>query len=243
VRIAIVSDIHGNLTALDAVIADLKRVGADSVIHGGDLVGGGSSPAEVIDRVRDLGWPGVYGNADEMLWVPSRVTETLQAPHMQRVRDLLLTYTIPATLEAIGHERLAWLRSLPLRWTMDDLAVVHAAPDDAWRSPFANASDDDLERTYGALGSRSVVYGHIHQPYVRRLPSRTVANSGSVSLSFDGDPRAAYVLVEDDRIEIRRVSYEIEDEVRKLGKSRDPFASSTAATLRTGRYVPLPDQP
>jgi putative phosphoesterase len=198
-RIAIISDIHGNLTALDAVIADLKRVGPDFVVHGGDLVGGGSSPAEVIDRIRDLGWPGVYGNADEMLWTPSRITETLQAPHLQRVRDLLLTYTIPATLEAIGNERLAWLRSLPLRWTRDDLTVVHAAPDSAWRSPFATASDDDLERTYGWLGSPSVVYGHIHQPYVRRLSSCTVANSGSVSLSFDGDPRAAYALVDDDR--------------------------------------------
>ncbi len=87
-RIAVVSDIHGNLAALDAVIADLKRVGADAVIHSGDLVGGGASPAEVIDRVRDLGWPGVYGNAEEMLWAPTRVTETLQAPHLQRVRDL-----------------------------------------------------------------------------------------------------------------------------------------------------------
>jgi putative phosphoesterase len=240
-RIAIVSDIHGNLTAFDAVVADLKRVGTDSVVHGGDLVGGGSSPAEVIDRVRDLGWPGVYGNADEMLWAPGRVTETLRAPHLQRVRDLLMAYTIPATLEAIGNGRLAWLRSLPLRWTGEDVTVVHAGPDDAWRSPFANASDDELERTFGSLGSRYVVYGHIHQPYVRRLSSSIVANSGSVSLSFDGDPRAAYALVDDDRIEIRRVSYDIEEEIRKLAKSRDPFAGSNAETLRTGRYVPLPE--
>ena len=120
-KIAVVSDIHGNLAALEAVIADLKHVGADLVVHGGDLVGGGSSPADVIDRVRTLNWPGVYGNTDEMLWVPSRVTEMLQAPHLRRVRDLLLSYTIPATLEAIGDERLSWLRSLPLRWTSDTL--------------------------------------------------------------------------------------------------------------------------
>jgi predicted phosphodiesterase len=58
-RIAVVSDIHANLTALDAVIADLQSVGVDLVVHGGDLMGGGTRPAEVIDRIRDLNWPGV----------------------------------------------------------------------------------------------------------------------------------------------------------------------------------------
>jgi diadenosine tetraphosphatase ApaH/serine/threonine PP2A family protein phosphatase len=118
--------------------------------------------------------------------------------------------------------------------------VVHAAPDDAWRSPPAAASDDELRREYGPLTSRRVVYGHIHHAYVRRLPSLTVANSGSVSLSYDGDPRAAYALVDQDRIEIRRVWYDVEKEIAKLSASGDPFAQSTATTLRTGRYVPLP---
>ena len=225
-RIAVVSHIHGNLTALEAVIADLQTAGADLVVQGGDLVGGGSRPAEVIDRVRELNWPGVYGNADEMLWMPHRVTEMLQAPHLQRVRDLLLTHTIPATLRAIGEERLAWLRSLPIRWSTGDLTVVHAGPDDAYRSPFANASDDELERAYGSLASRSVVYGHIHQPYVRRLSRFTVANSGSVSLSYDGDPRAAYAVVDGDEIEIRRVQYDIEEEIARLSESDDPFKES-----------------
>lgn len=238
-RVAVVSDIHGNVTALDAVIADLKHVGADLVVHGGDLVGGGSSAADVIDRVRDLGWPGVYGNTDEMLWRPSRVSETLQAPQLRRVHDFLMTYTIPATLEAIGEQRLAWLRALPVGWGSGDLAVVHAAPEDAWHSVFATAPDDELESVYGRLAARSVVYGHIHQPFVRRLKAFVLVNSGSVSQSFDGDPRAAYALIEDDRIEIRRVEYDVEKEIARL-PAGDPFAVSTAQTLRTGRYAPLP---
>ena len=239
-RIAVVSDIHGNLTALDAVIEDLRSVGVDLVIHGGDLVGGGSSPAEVIDRVRELGWLGVYGNTDQMLWMPARVAEALHAPHLHQMRDLLLTHTIPATLCAIGDERLAWLRSLPMRWSDHDLTVVHAGPDDPWRSPSATASDDDLDRAYGPLASQCVVYGHIHQPYVRRRPAFTVVNSGSVSLSYDGNPDAAYAVIEDDRIEIRRVRYDVEEEITRLFEVDDPFAVSTAQTLRTGKYVPLP---
>jgi predicted phosphodiesterase len=106
-RIAVVSDIQANVTALDAVIADLRKTGSDVVVHGGDLMAGGPRPAEVIDRVRDMNWPGVYGNAEEMLWMPHRVSETLRALHLHRIRDLVLTHTIPATLSAIGGERLA----------------------------------------------------------------------------------------------------------------------------------------
>ncbi len=60
-RIAVVSDIHGNLTALEAVLADLQQTSPDLVLHGGDLADGGSSPIEVVDRIRDLGWQGVMG--------------------------------------------------------------------------------------------------------------------------------------------------------------------------------------
>src|SRR5437762_908349 len=128
-RIAVVSDVHANLTALDAVIADLRKTAPDLVVHGGDLMSGATRPAEVIDRIREMNWPGVYGNTDEMLWMPHRVSETLQAPHLHRIRDLVLTHTIPATLSAIGDERLAWLRALPRRWTDGDHCVVHAGPD------------------------------------------------------------------------------------------------------------------
>jgi predicted phosphodiesterase len=238
-RIAVVSDIHANLTALEAVIANLRTTGADLVVHGGDLMAGGPRPAEVIDRIRELNWPGVYGNAEEMLWMPHRVSEVLHAPHLHRIRDLVLTHTIPATLSAIGDERLAWLRALPRRWSDGGLSVVHAWPDDVWPITPANASDEELDRVYGVLRSNLVVYGHIHQPFVRRLPMFTVANAGAVSLSYDGDRRAAYALIDGEQVEIRRVDYDVDEEIRLLLDTDDPLADSTAETLRTGRYVPL----
>lgn len=241
-RIAVVSDIHGNLTALDAVIADLKEVGPDLTVHGGDLLGSGARQAEVIDRIRELGWPGVYGNADEMLWNPGRAAEHLGTPGLQRVREIVFRH-IDATVAAIGDERLAWLRALPKRWSKDDLTVVHAGPGDVWHSPPADASDEQLVNAYGSLGSRRVVYGHIHRAYVRALPSLTVANSGSVSLSYDGDPRAAYALVDDDRIAIRRVAYDVEREVTMLFEAQYPYAAWIAEMLRMGAPVAPPDAP
>ena len=239
-RVAVVSDIHGNLTALDAVIADLKEVSPDLIVHGGDLLGSGARQAEVVDRIRDLNWPGVQGNADEMLWNPDRAAEHLRAPTLQRLREIVSRH-IAATVDAIGNERLDWLRALPVRWSENGLTVVHAGPDDVWRSPSADASDEELVNTYGPLGSRRVVYGHIHRAYVRPLPSFTLANSGSVSLSYDGDPRSAYAVVDDDQIAIRRVEYDIEREVTALVEMQFPHAAWIADMLRKGTYVPAPD--
>jgi putative phosphoesterase len=240
-RVAVVSDIHGNLTALEAVIADIENAGADLVVHGGDLLGSGARQADTIDRIRDLNWPGVYGNADEMLWNPDRAAAQLQAPALHRVRDIVLAQ-VAETVHAIGDERLAWLRGLPKRWSDRQLTVVHASPDDVWRSPSPESSDDELAATYEQLGTRRVVYGHIHRPFVRRLPAFTLANSGSVSLPYDGDPRAAYAVVDDGEITIRRVDYDIEREATLLADARFPGAAWVSAMLRAGRYVPPDDR-
>ncbi|PYT16371.1 MAG: metallophosphoesterase, partial [Acidobacteria bacterium] len=74
-RIAIVSDIHGNRTAFEAVLADLRETSPDLILHGGDLADGGASPAEIVDRIRDLGWQGVLGNTDEMHSRPESLDE------------------------------------------------------------------------------------------------------------------------------------------------------------------------
>jgi putative phosphoesterase len=238
-RIAIVSDIHGNLTALEAVIADLKKVSADLIVQGGDLVGG-SRNAEVIDLVRERSWPGVYGNAEEMLWMPEQVTRNVPGPQFHRMRKVVLTETIPFIGQAIGEERLDWLRSLPRRWAHDDVTVMHAGPDDVWHSPWSNASDEELEGFYGPLQCRAVVYGHIHHAFVRRLSKFTVANSGSLSFSYDGDPRAAYVLIDGDEIIIRRVEYDVEEEIRWLCAVHYPDADWLAQIYRAAAPIPPP---
>ena len=241
-RIAVVSDIHANLIALEAVIADLETQRPDLVVQGGDLVAGGAGAAAVIDRVRDLGWPSVYGNTDEMLWAPERLDAALPSPQFDRMKGVLATDVIPAIRAAIGDARLAWLQSLPAGWSSPDadLAVVHASPGDAWRSPAAGALDADLLRTYQPLGRRRVVFGHIHASFVRRIGEVTIANAGSVSLSYDGDPRAAYALIDADRVEIRRVAWDVEAEIARLVAAGDPYADYTAKVLRTGRPAPFP---
>src|SRR5687768_15851671 len=114
-RIAILSDIHGNLAALEAIVKDLRYVSADVVVHGGDLALNGSSPASVIDAIQSFGWPGVVGNTDELLWRPERL-EALEAivPDRNGLRRALFTEMAPATREALGDDRIAWLTKLPM---------------------------------------------------------------------------------------------------------------------------------
>src|SRR5689334_10741321 len=112
-RIAILSDIHGNLTAFEAVLADLREAAPDLVLHGGDLADGGSSPVEIVDRVRELGWAGVAGNTDEMLFAPEsleRFARESTAP--KRLFDAIEEMA-GWTREALGGDRLAWLGLLP----------------------------------------------------------------------------------------------------------------------------------
>jgi putative phosphoesterase len=237
-RIAVVSDVHGNLTALEAVIADLRALAPDLVVHGGDLCSGSRS-AEVIDRIRGLGWPGVYGNTDEALWDPGKADAYLASGGLERMREIVGEQTA-FTVAELGPDRLAWLRGLPLRWTAHDLAVVHSTPVSVWSIVAADTPDEELVRTYEPLASSRVVYGHIHQPFVRQLARFLLANSGCLSLSYDGDPRAAYALVDQHGIEMRRVEYDTEREARALVSSGLPYAGWMAEILRAARYIAPP---
>lgn len=239
-RIAIVSDIHGNLTALEAVISDLSETSPDLVLHGGDLAASGHRPAEVVDRIRELRWAGVRGNTDEMLWAPETFAEvSARAPKIRGLLDVLFNSIAPATRHLLGENRIEWLRKLPAEWRTGELLLLHASPNNLWQAPMPDCDEARLTETYGGCGAAVVVYGHIHRPYVRRLPDLVVANSGSAGASYDGDPRAAYLLVEDADITIRRVEYDIEAEIKDLLASNYPHAAWLAEIRRRGQYVPI----
>lgn len=240
-RIAILSDIHGNLRALEAVIRDIDRQSPDLVLQGGDLAVYGPRPAEVIDRIRELGWPGVVGNTDELLWnANARAVQEARAPKLHKWLSVLFDHAGPATKEMIGPDRLAWLQTLPLEQRIDDLLLIHASPGDLWRAPMPDADDANLKDVFGGNGAAMVIHGHIHRPYVRLIGRLTVVNSGSVGWPWDGDWRAAYVLIEDGKAAVRRVEYDLEGEISDLTSSGYPFADWVAAMQREGNPLPPP---
>jgi Icc-related predicted phosphoesterase len=135
-RIAIVADVHGNLTAFEAVVTDIGRRAPDLVVQGGDLALMGPRPAQVIDRVRELGWPGVVGNTDELLWRPEgHERQRERAPQLAPLLSLLFGPFAADTSERLGEERIEWLKALPTEHREGELCLVHARPGDLWRAP------------------------------------------------------------------------------------------------------------
>jgi putative phosphoesterase len=241
-RIAILADIHGNLTALDAVLADLRQQKPDVIFHGGDLAFGGCNPSEVIDRIIQEGWKGVLGNTDEMLWDTSaRTALEASAPKLKPLFKVLFDLSGPATKQMIGPSRLEWLRALPAELRHENLALMHASPGNLWRAPMDTADDAELRNTYAPLNAEIVVYCHIHRPFIRKVGSMTVCNTGSVGSPYDGDPRASYLMIDDGQPAIRRVTYDVEKEVGRLLASDYPQKEWIAEMRRRGSYVPPPE--
>jgi putative phosphoesterase len=236
-RIAIVSDIHGNRTAFKAVLEDLRQTAPDLIFHGGDLADGGSSPVEIVDQIRDLGWLGVMGNTDEMLTQPETLTAFAnRSPKMQPLFSVIAEMAA-VTRDRLGEERISWLQSLPRAQQQGSLTLLHAGPDNLWRAPAHDASDEELQSNYTSLGASVVVYGHIHRPYIRSMSGIVVANSGSVSLPYDGDPRASYLLLDEFTPTIRRVPYDVDREIQALEASAMPHAGWIAQILKSASFV------
>ncbi|HXO21617.1 MAG TPA: metallophosphoesterase family protein [Thermoanaerobaculia bacterium] len=240
-RIAIVSDIHGNLTALEAVVADLRRRAPDLILQGGDLAASGARPAEVVDRIRELGWAGVCGNTDEMLWAPERLSDLARKHPQQQGLWRVVQEIAARTREWLGEERINWLQSIPREVRRHPVALVHASPGDLWVAPSFEASDAELGAAYRSLAAPVVAYGHIHRPFVRKVGSQIVANTGSVSLSHDSDPRASYLLIDDLEVTVQRVEYDVEREAAALLDSGLPQAEWLCALLRAAQPLPLPE--
>lgn len=229
-RLAVVSDIHGNLTAFEAVLADLRETAPDLVFHGGDLAHAGSSPGEVIDRMRDLQWPGVLGNTDEVLFRPASLTEFgLPEPMSSAIAEMAAW-----TAASLGEARLNWLRQLPWRQIHAPMALVHASPNDLWRAPLPEAPDEKF-KVYAELAQPVAIYAHIHRSHVRVISGLTVVNTGSVSLSHDGDRRASYLLFDEAVPSIRRVAYDVDREIARLQTSGLPYSEWVARMLAAAR--------
>jgi putative phosphoesterase len=185
-RIAILSDIHGNLMALDAVMTDIESLSPDAVWCGGDLAWGGPWPSECIGRVRDAGWATVRGNTD--VWITGDPQTISTEDARKEARDM-------AAAHAISPEDAEWLLGLPLGHTgPGSLLLVHGTPQSPFDAPQPNAPPTEF--TPYEDQAAVVVYGHVHKAFVRRLGDGTiVVNAGSVGLPMDGDT-ACYLVIE-----------------------------------------------
>ena len=244
-RVAVLSDVHGNLTALSAVRAALKKERPDHVLIAGDHVFQGPDPAGVVDALREMEASGatiVQGNTDVAVadfdyaaafpWftdgVPDSFRDAAEWAHDQ-----------------LGDERVAWLRRLPSerRLMLDDTMLLgcHASPGSQ-----TQGFDPQLDPTVtiervSRTDARVICCGHTHLPEIRDLGWKVIVNAGSAGWVFDGDPTASWALIEVDgesaNAEIRRAEFdtmEVANAISARGLTGDVYR---AATVRTGKLV------
>lgn len=233
-RLAIVSDIHGNLTALRAVQFDLDSTGLKEVVTAGDLALFGPYPEKCVQHVRDRSWQSVRGNTDRMLAAFDGMVTAGQIDAAGPVGRIAKW-----TRDRLGEELLSYLQSLPesIRISSDngagDLVVLHGTPGSDEVGLNGDDNDQRLLLLMQGVKAYAVVGGHTHKSFARMVGGTLFANAGSVGRSYEGRPgRATYVVVEDERgfwkAEIRQVRYDHRRNLRELEAEKAPIAAELA---------------
>jgi predicted phosphodiesterase len=219
-RIALLSDIHGNLPALDAVLADIAASGIEERYCLGDLVGYGPDPAGVIDRVRSSGIPTILGNYDE--GVAQRRGECgCYYPTPLARSDGSVSYAFTEPL--VDDERAGWLLSLPREIRFEHagqrVILVHGSPRKINEYLLPDRTEQQLARLAEEAGADVVCVAHVHIPYHRVVTGAGHArihyvSSGSVGKPKDGDRRACWAeLLLGDAREVDTVFHRVEYDI------------------------------
>lgn len=226
--IAVLYDIHGNLPALEAVLADAGRAGATRYLLGGDYALFGPWPAETVDRLDRLDAFWIRGNGERWTASPG------DAPD-----DPVIQGAIEASRAELGDELVERLAALPEQHAHGEVRFCHASPPSDVRGISPEPSDDDVE-LLAAVGEDRVFVGHTHLQFSRRSSERgiEIVNPGSVGMPFDGDARAAYALVAPDGdVELRRVGYDHAASANAVRERFPAFGETVGRRIERAAFV------
>jgi putative phosphoesterase len=237
-RYAFFSDIHSNIFALEAVLADIATVGVDKRYVLGDLVGYAPWPNEVLDRLRDERIPIVMGNYDDGTgFGRDECGCAYTHPVEKALGDAGFAWTKAHTSEA----NTAWLRTLApqIRFEADGLRflLVHGSPRKMNEYLYEDKPDSTFARIAADANADVIVCGHTHRPYDKTVGTTRFINDGSAGKPKDSDPRACWALVETSpaglTVDFRRVEYDIDAAAQGILASELPH--EFAAQLREAR--------
>jgi putative phosphoesterase len=237
-QVTVFSDIHANLPALEAVLADIKSRDLDNLYCLGDLVGYGTFPNEVVAVIRERGIPTIMGNYDQGV---GNGSDDCGCAYKTPEAKALGSRSIAWTNQHTSDENKAYLRRLPAQIPVQlgDLRVVlvHGSPRKVNEYLYEDRPDGSLERLLDMAEADVLVCGHTHLAYHKILPSgRHVVNDGSVGKPKDGDPRACYAVLSargsELKVEFIRVAYDVERAARAIEASDMP--NEFAHMIRTG---------
>lgn len=235
-RIGLISDLHGNLQALDAVLDALAGLDVSAILCAGDLVCYGADHAAVLQRLQDHHIPAVKGNYDEA--VACNLPTASRKPSSPRNEPLKIA-ALQWTQTHIASRQREQLAALPwtarFRYGSAWVQVIHAGLEhlDQWITPEV---PDEMRTLAEAFPGDIVVMGHSHRQFAERVGGSLLVNPGAVGRSLDGDPRAAFAVLDTNtrQVEFHRIAYDLEAAVRAIAESGMPpeIARLIAAAAR-----------
>src|SRR4051812_42000352 len=226
-RTAVITDIHGNLAALEAALGWIDANGIERIYCGGDLVGYGAYPNEVCALVEERGLPTIYGNYD---YAVARDLEDCGCAYVTEHDRELGQLSVAWTLENTGQPAKDFMRDLPFdrRFPVGDIAVhlVHGSPRKVNEYLFEDKPASLYERLAAAEEDRALVFGHTHKPWVHTYGGVLFVNCGSVGKPKDGDPRAGFAVLQEAgdglQVTIQRVEYDAATAARDVAAAGLP---------------------
>ena len=224
-RVAVITDIHANLPALQAALARIDDLGIDRIYCGGDLVGYGPHPDAVCALIAEREIPTIYGNYDHAI---ARDVEDCGCAYITPRDRELGQRSVDWTLANTSADAKAFMRELPfdLRFSVGSTAVhlVHGSPRKVNEYLFEDKPASLYERLAAAESADVLVFGHTHKPWVRSHGGVLFVNCGAVGKPKDGDPRGAFAVLDagpdEVKVSIERVAYDadaVASEVRAAG--------------------------
>jgi putative phosphoesterase len=225
-RLAVISDVHGNLPALEAVLADIGQRRPDAIYCLGDLVGYAPFPNEVTDRIRVEQIPTIIGNYDDGVGFDRDECGCAYREEDERLRG---RRSLEWTRARVTAENKAFLRGLvpEIRTVIDGkrLLLVHGSPRKMNEYLFEDRPTSSFERLAESSNADVIVFGHTHKPYTKLVNGVWFVNVGSVGKPKDGDWRACYAMLDvtgDPPASFVRVSYDIATVTRAIRDSELP---------------------
>jgi predicted phosphodiesterase len=219
-RIAVLSDIHGNLPALEAVTTDLGRFDPDLVFVAGDFQNRGPNPREVTAFIYQSGWTILRGNHEDYV---------IRQSQSSKIDDLTDYYNwLPARWTAdLTRDSVEWVKGLPIATTLTgpkelSIIIAHGSPRSNDEGFFPTTPETKAAEMIGSNPPALLCVGHSHIPLIRRINTTLLVNVGSVGFPFDGDHRASYGVINWGRnrweIDIRRVEYSVDKVVEEFDR-------------------------
>jgi putative phosphoesterase len=221
-RVAVITDFHGNLPAIDASLKAIDAIGVDAIYCGGDLVGYGPHPNEVCRLIEERGFPTIYGNYDYAI---GRDLEDCGCAYVTQHDRELGQQSVAWTLAHTDQRSKDFMRGMPfdLRFELGSQRVrlVHGSSRKVNEYLFEDKPARTFERIAAGADCDVLVFGHTHKPWIHEYGGVLFINCGSVGKPKDGDPRAGFAILELDdtsqiRASIERVPYDAEAVARDV---------------------------